>query len=83
MEAGCTQEEVRRAVEVAQGVKQTPARLMVNLAARLMDLTLVEPGPGGSGDSLAARTAGAPRRSCCSSASTDEEHKDESSDGHD
>ena len=71
-EAGCTQEELRRAVAIAQSVKETPARLMANLAARLLGSPAAESGVGGPCDGLAAQTAGAPRNACCSSASADE-----------
>lgn len=81
-EAGCTQAEMRRAVAVAQSVKETPARLMVNLAARLLDAGVPHPGPGGPCEGLAARTAGAPLGSCCSSVPSTEETQHDSADGH-
>src|SRR5574341_972662 len=40
-EAGCTREAMRRAVEIAQDVKATPARLLASLADRLLG-----PSPG-------------------------------------
>lgn len=72
-EVGCTPEAMRRAVEIAQGVKETPARLLASLADRLLGSSL---GPQ-RGDSP-CEAAGTPAaamssRPCCSPPTPPEE----------
>ncbi len=54
-EVGCTPQAMRRAVEIAQGVKETPARLVARLADRLLGSSLAPQ----RGDTP-CETAGAP-----------------------
>jgi AhpD family alkylhydroperoxidase len=63
-EVGCTQEEMRRAVAIAQDVKATPARLLARLADRLLGTPLVSGEPGTTCEMLAAQPASAPS-ACC------------------
>ena len=65
-EAGCTPEAMRRAVEIAQGVKATPARLVASLADRLLGASL-EPQRGDNPcDAAGTPTAAMPSAPCCS-----------------
>ncbi|MBI4241692.1 MAG: carboxymuconolactone decarboxylase family protein [Candidatus Rokubacteria bacterium] len=78
-EAGCTQDEMRRAIHIAQGVKDTPARLLANLADRLLGSSPAQPGPEGPCDALAAETVGVSSGPCCTSATSDSEEYDRGS----
>ncbi len=64
-EVGCTAQEMRRAVEITQDVKATPARLMTNLAARLLAPPAVQSEPEAFCNVQPPETAGAPSGSCC------------------
>ncbi len=74
-EVGCTIQEMRRAVEIAQNVKATPARLLTNLAARLLGSSSAKPGRECPGDAPATEKTEVRSGSCCSSATlTVKEH---------
>ncbi len=75
-EAGCTQDEMRRALEIAQSVKDTPARLVASLADRLLASPTAHPGANGPCETLAAQGASAATASCCTSAVPDSEEHD-------
>jgi AhpD family alkylhydroperoxidase len=78
-EVGCTKQEMHRAVEIAQDVKVTPARLLTNLAARLLGSSSAHPEPEASCTTQGPERAGVPSRSCCSRASSDIERVDRGS----
>ncbi len=78
-EVGCTKQEMGRAVEIAQEVKATPARLLTNLAARLLGSSMAQPEPEASCITQGAERASVPSRSCCSRASSDIEGVDRGS----
>src|SRR5574341_749358 len=61
-EAGCTREAMRRAVEIAQDVKDTPARLLANLAGRLLGSSPGAPRGDGPCEETGTRQ-GSPRES--------------------
>ncbi len=63
-EAGCTQDQMRRAVEIAQAVKDTPARLLARLAGRLLESSPDRPESGATREMPAAQTASA-SSGCC------------------
>ena len=67
-EVGCTKQEMRRAVEIAQDVKATPARLLTHLAARLLASSPVMPGSEGPRDVLATGKTEVLSESCCNAA---------------
>ena len=75
-EAGCTQDEMRRAVEIAQSVKDTPARLVASLAERLLASSTAHRGEQGPCETPAAQTASAASASCCTSAAPDSKEHD-------
>lgn len=69
-EVGCSREEMGRAVEIAQGVKDTPARLLANLASRLLGSPSGGPGSEAPYEATAAQPIGSASASCCASASS-------------
>ncbi len=64
-EAGCTQEAMRRAVEIAHAVKATPARLLARLADRLLGSSLGPQGGVSPREADGAPTAAMPSGPCC------------------
>jgi AhpD family alkylhydroperoxidase len=67
-EVGCTRDQMRRAVEIAQGVKATPARLLARLADRLLGSALTPVEPETACEMLAAQPASASSGCCETSA---------------
>jgi AhpD family alkylhydroperoxidase len=65
VEAGCTLEAMRRAVEIAHAVKATPARLLARLADRLLVSSMGPQGGGGPCVTAAGSSAGISAGSCC------------------
>ena len=65
-EAGCTREAMRRAVEIAQGVKATPARLLARLADRLLGSSLGPQGGDSPCEAAGGPTVAMSAGPCCS-----------------
>lgn len=64
-EVGCTRQEMRRAVEVAEDVKATPARLVARLADRLLGPSPGRLEPEASCGAEATQAVPEPSGSCC------------------
>jgi len=65
IEAGCTPEAMRRAVEIAHAVKATPARLLARLADRLLGSSPGPPGGDSPCEAAAGPTAATSSGPCC------------------
>lgn len=68
-EAGCTPEAMRRAVEIAQVVKATPAHLLARLADRLLGSSLAPPRSETACAVFAGTQVGGPAGGCCTPSS--------------
>lgn len=75
-EVGCTNREMRRAVEIAQEVKATPVRLMTNLAARLLESSPGEPALERPRDARATEQTERRAGSCCSQVTSSSREQD-------
>lgn len=65
-EAGCTAEAMRRAVEIAQAVKETPTRLLARLADRLLGSSLGPQGGDSPCEAAGGPTVATSAGPCCS-----------------